>query len=661
MKRALIAVCLLPLAHPAARADPPLIPRAALFGNPARGAPQLSPDGKSVAYLAPSDKGVSNIWVEPFEGGAPRMATHDSRRGIYQFQWASDGTHLLYIQDRDGDENFHLFAADLAGDRARDLTPFPGARAQNLLTSPKRPSEVLVGLNLRDRRLFDMHRVNLDTGAVALEAQNPGDVLSWTTDENFVIRAATAFGGDDAHTTVRIRDDAKSPWRDLLVVPFEDCQFFGQVNGGSLVAGFAPGGKSLYVVSPIGSDKTRLVEFDCQTGKELRVLADDPRCDVDYDFETLRPIVLTDQKTDRVQAVQFTYLKPEWKVLDEGLRGDFDALAKAHAGAVNVIGRDKKDARWLVSYTVDNAPTPYFAYDRGTKQARLLFVDRPELEKYTLAKCEPVVVKARDGLDLICYLTLPPGVPAKNLPLVFVPHGGPWFRDYWGFDTFAQWLANRGYAVLQVNFRASIGFGKKHFNAGNRNFGDGAVMADMLDAIQWTIARGIADPKRVGVMGGSFGGYTTLCCIAFHPERFACGVCVVGFSDMATSLRDIPDYWKPVKKRWVRRMGDAEHDPEYNREVSPLYHVDRIRAPLLIGHGANDPRCNLGEAEQIVKAMREKGRPVTFVVYPDEGHGFARPENNLDFFGRAEEFLAQYLGGRKEPWRKMTGSTAELR
>lgn len=403
MKPVLAAVWRLALICPAARADlPPLMPRAVLLGNPARTAPQLSPDGKLLAYLAPSDKGVSNVWVEPFEGGAPRMATRDARRGIDNFRWAADGAHVLYTQDRDGDENWHLFAADLAGGSVRDLTPFPGARAQNVLTSPKRSREILVGLNLRDRRVFDMHRVNLDTGALSLEAQNPGDVLSWTTDENFAVRAATAFGGDDAHTTVRVRD-------------------------------------------------------------------------------------------------------------------------------------------------------------------------------------------------------------------------------------------------------------------GNRNFGDGPVLADMLDAVRWATDRGVADARRVGVMGGSFGGYATLCCLAFHPERFACGVSVVGFFDMGASLRDIPDYWRPVKKRWVRRMGDAEHDEQFNRKVSPLYHVDAIRAPLLIGHGANDPRCRVNESEQIVREMREKGRPVTFVVYPDEGHGFARPENNLDFFGRAEELLAKHLGGRKEPWRKMPGSSADVR
>jgi dipeptidyl aminopeptidase/acylaminoacyl peptidase len=647
----------------AARADlPPLIPRQVLFGNPPKAAPQLSPDGARLAYVAPSDKGVANVWVQTLGKDDAHMVTQDTRQGINNFGWAPDGQHLLYIQDLQGDENWHLFSADLGTKLVRDLTPFLGVRAQGLLASSKQPHEILVGLNIRDRRVFDMYRVHLDTGAVTLEAENPGDVLSWTTDDDFVVRGCTAFGGDDAHTTIRVRDSAKSPWRDLLTIPFGDCPFYGQVNGGTLIAGFAPGGKSLYIVEPLGGDKTRLVEMDLQTGKELRVLAADPRCDVEYQLGVqFHPNVVTDPASGRIQAVGFNYTRLEWQVTDPAIQADFDALRRASEGTFQIEDRVKDDTLWLVHATRPAAPDAYYLYDRPHKKLELLFIVQPELEKYKLAAMEPVVVKSRDGLDLVCYLTVPPGVEKKKLPLILFPHGGPWWRDRWGFDPWAQLAANRGYAVLQPQHRGSTGFGKKFLNASNRQFGDQAVMADYLDVMQWAIDTGLADRDRLAVMGASGGGYATLCCLTFHPELWKCGVDMVGPSSVRTLLQSIPAYWKPVKQRWVLRLGDAENDDEWNRKISPLYHVENMRAPLLIGHGLNDPRVNIREAERMAAAMREKKLPVTLVVYPDEGHGFGRPENNLDFFGRMEEFLAKHLGGRKEPWQAVPGSTAEVR
>lgn len=664
--RAALGISLLFLATAAAgRADlPPLIPRKALFASADRNGPSLSPDGTRLAYIAPSDKGVANVWIQMLGKDDRRMVTNDTRQGVNDYRWTADGKHVLYRQDRDGDENWHIYSVDLDSGLVRDLTPFQGIRAQDLLTSDKRPNEILVGLNIRDRRVSDMYRVNLDSGALTLEAQNPGDVIGWATDENFVIRAATAFGGDDAHTTVRVRDDAKSPWRDLLVIPFRDAPFYGQVNGGSLVAGFAPGGKSIYVVSPMGSDKTRLVELDCSTGKEVAVIAADPRCDVEYNtgLVLMRPAVETDPKTDRVQAVGFNHTKLEWQVTDPAVRADFDLLAKAHPGTFQVVERVKDDSLWLVQYSPADAPLSHLLYDRTRRTTEPLWPDKSELSAYTLADMEPLTIKSRDGLDLVCYLTAPPGVAHKNLPLVLFPHGGPWWRDRWGFDPLAQLLANRGYAVLQVEFRGSTGFGKAFFNAANNQFGDQAVMGDLLDAVKWAVDSGLADPQRLAVMGGSFGGYATLCCVAFHPEvNWKCAVDLVGPSSVKTLQESMPAYWKPVKKRWYLRMGDAEHDDALNRKISPLFHASNIRAPILMGYGLNDPRVPIREAEQMVKAMRANNQPVTLVVYPDEGHGFNRPVNNLDFFGRVEDFLAQHLGGRKEPWHPVSGSSAEVR
>lgn len=654
-------VLLAALASPIRAELPPLVPREVLFGNPVRASPGLSPDGKRLAYVAPDAKAVSNVWIRTWGQHDDRVVTHDTHQGIYGFDWAPDGRHLLYEQDAGGDENLHLFSVDLDGGLVRDLTPFQGIRVQNVFTNPRRPGEVLAGLNLRDRRVFDIYRIDLATGAVTPDTQNPGDVLSWTTDGHGVIRAATAFD-DTGRTIVRVRAGRDAPWRDLMVCPFDQCSFWGQCNGGSLVVGFSGDGQRLTVVDPLHADRTRLVELDTKTGREIGELASDPRCDVDYRYgATARPIVLTDPKTDRVQAVGFTYTKFEWKVVDPAVRGDFDYLARAHPGTLFIDGRDQDDRRWLVQYTTDDGPTAWYLYDRSARKTEPLFVDRPELAKVKLAKSRPVVIRSRDGLDLVSYLTLPPGVPARGLPLILNPHGGPWFRDRWGFDPLTQLLANRGYAVLQVNFRASVGFGRKFFNAANHQFGDGAVLGDLVDSIGWAVAQGIADPRRVAIMGGSFGGYATLCGITFKPEHFACAVDLVGPSNLRTLFASMPTYWKPIKLRWVLRMGDVEHDDALNRRLSPLFHLESVRAPLLIGHGANDPRVHLSESEQMVHAMRARGLPVTLVVYPDEGHGFNRPENNLDFFGRVEEFLAKHLGGRCEPWRKVPGATAEVR
>jgi dipeptidyl aminopeptidase/acylaminoacyl peptidase len=653
------------VAFPAApvRADlPPLIPRKVLFENPARTGPRLSPDGSRLAYLAPSTKGVSNLWLQTLGKHDERMLTKDERQGILFFRWAADGKHLLYVQDLNGDENWHVYSVDLESRLVRDLTPFLGVRAFDVLVSDKRPNEILVGLNMRDPRVADMYRINLDSGAVTLDTKNPGDVLSWTTDEDFNIRAATAFTGEAATTSIRVRDSVQSPWHDLKVIPFEDSCFWGQVNGGSMITGFTADGSSIYVVDPLKTDKTRLVRIDIGTGKELEEVAADPRCDVEYSLAGFRPLVLSDPKSGKVQAVGFDAAKLEWKVTDPSVQTDFDFLRGVHEGTMLITSRAKDDNLWLVSFSTPQTSDVYYLYNRETKKSEELFRERPELAKYTLAEMEPVVIKSRDGLDLLCYLSVPPGVARKNLALILLPHGGPWWRDRWGFDPWVQLAANRGYAVLQVQYRASTGFGKKFLNAGNRQFGDQAVMGDYLDAVKWAVDSGLADPHRLAAMGASGGGYATLCCLAFHPElEWKCGVDLVGPSSVKTLLESIPSYWRPVKKRWVLRFGDAEHDEDWNQKVSPLYHAAAIRAPVLMGYGLNDPRVHIREATQMATALRENGIDVTLIVYPDEGHGFVRPENNLDFFGRMEEFLAKHLGGRKEPWQKPPGASGQER
>ena len=623
---------------------PPLIPREVLVGNPEKAAPKISPDGTRLAYGAPSDKGVLNVWVRTIGKADDVQVTNDQVRTIRIFFWAEDGKHLFYMQDVGGDENFHVYAVNPETKVVRDLTPFQGIRAIGPIVDKKHPNEMLVGLNLRDRRVFDMHRIDLTTGAVALDTENPGDVTGWITDDAFQIRGAMAQNPKDASTTLRVRDAKGAPWRDLLTWPFGE-------NGGGV--GFTADGKAIYAETSIGADTTRLVKVDLATGKELGTIAVNPKVDIGG--------VVIHPDTKVVQAVGFNYFKNEWTVLDPSIKDDFAALAKVQRGEFYVTSRDRADRNWIVTYQTDDGPVAYYAYNRDSKKAEFLFVNQSALAKYTLAKMEGVVIKARDGMELVGYLTLPVGVEAKNLPFVLNVHGGPWGRDTWGYDPEAQWFANRGYATLQLNFRGSTGFGKAYLNSGNGQWGVGAMQDDLTDAVKWAIAKGIADPKRVCIYGGSYGGYATLAGLVFTPELYACGVDIVGPSNIQTLFASIPPYWAPIKSEFVMRVGDVEKDAELNKKISPLFHADKVRVPLIIAQGANDPRVNIKESDQMVEAMRAKGLKVDYVVYPDEGHGFARPNNRLDFYGRVDEFLAKHLGGRAEPWKQIEGSSASVR
>lgn len=627
-----------------------LIPREILFGNPTRALPQISPDGTRLAYLAPSDKGVMNVWIRPLDREDSIQATQEPQRGIRQFFWALEGEGILYLQDTQGDENFHVFHVDLQTKVTRDLTPFRGIRAVNPIL---RPSGILVGLNIRNRALFDMYAIDLKTGAIRLDTENPGDVLflvgnEWIADASGEIRAVRALDFKDGSTILRVRDRAGEPWRELARWPG------GGIFDGD-IAGFAGDGRSIVVTSGAGSDTAGLVRLDARTGREIEVLARDPRCDLWSGDTLLHPV------TRALQAFSADYLKREWKTLDPEIAGDFRILKSASEGFFRIVSRDQADSKWVVSYEIPDGPVSYFVYDRKTRSVRFMFDDRPELKSRALAPMKPILLEARDGLKLVSYLTIPAGRKPENLPLVLYVHGGPTARDEWAYDPVVQLLANRGYAVLQVNFRGSVGFGNAFQRAGDGQMGVGSMQHDLTDAVRWAVREGIADPRRIGIAGISYGGYATLAGLAFTPELYACGAEICGPANIKTLLEAIPPYLGPLKELFLRIFGDAENDSAYNQRISPLFHVERIRVPLLVGQGANDPRCPIRESDRIVRAMRERNLPVTYVVYADEGHGFRRPANNLDFYGRLEEFLAKHLGGEYEPSRKVEGSTAELR
>ncbi|WP_437285739.1 alpha/beta fold hydrolase [Sorangium sp. So ce406] len=624
-------------AKEAPRADPSLMPRRLLFGNPDRMSPKISPDGQRLGFLAPSE-GVLNVWVGPAQDPkAAQPVTKEKSRGIrtFLFPYASD--HVLYRQDKGGDENWHIYAVELKTGQIKDLTPFEGIAAQIEGVSQKIPNEVLIGMNDRDKKHHDLYRVDIRTGERKLVRQNDG-FAGFVADDDFKARLAMRMTPDGGHEFLDVTGKEPKPF---VAFGPEDAVT-------SSVLGFDAAGKTLYFRDSRGRDTSALVTLDLRTAKPT-VLAEDAKADVSG--------IILHPKTEKVQAVASEYERKRWQVVDKAIQPDLDALRAVADGELDVLSRSLDDRRWTVGYTVSDGPVRYYLYDRGTKKATFLFSNRPALESQPLAKMRPVVIKARDGLDLVSYLSLPraadpdgDGKPEKPLSTVLLVHGGPWARDTWGLNGMHQWLANRGYAVLSVNYRGSTGFGKKFVNAGNLEWA-GKMHSDLLDAVDWTVAQGIADKARVAIMGGSYGGYATLVGLTFTPETFACGVDIVGPSNLVTLLESIPPYWAPMLELFAKRVGDprTESGRDLLRSRSPLYLADKIKRPLLIGQGANDPRVKQAESDQIVKAMTSKGIPVTYALYPDEGHGFARPENALSFNAIAETFLAQCLGGSYQP------------
>jgi dipeptidyl aminopeptidase/acylaminoacyl peptidase len=632
------------LAH-AQDAGVPLLSRDLLLGNPERSAPRISPDGKRLAWLAPDAKNVLQISVKTLGEKTETAVTTEKHRGIQSFQWTEDSNGLLFAQDADGDENFHLFFVDLASKNIRDLTPWQGVRSTLLDTHPRFPDVILVTANVRDRKTMDVYRVNLRTGATELDTANPGDVTRWLVDTGFVVRGATATLKDGA-TELRTRETSKSPWKALLTASLEENVAF---------LDFTEDGRSVTLTTSVDADTERVIEKSLKTGAERALAANDKSDVLDtFGHPTKR----------QLRAVAFDVAgRQVWTTVDYGVKGDFEAIAKAVPGDFTITSVDTADAKWVVSETRDAGPVRFWLWDRKAKKAELLFSEKPKLDAAPLATTIPVTIPARDGLSLPGYLTrLDMTRPA---PMVLLVHGGPWGRDTWGFHGLVQLLANRGYAVLQVNFRGSTGYGKRFLNAGNRQWGL-AMQDDLSDAVAWAISQNVTDSKHVGIMGASYGGYATLAGLAFTPETFACGVDLVGPTNLFTLLASVPPYWAPLKQLFAQRIGDIDNpkDKDLLTRASPLFSAEKIRVPLLIGQGANDPRVKPAEAEQIIAALEKKNQSVTFVLYPDEGHGFTRPENIGDFTARAEGFFAKCLGGRAEPLPKdgkVAGSTGVVR
>ncbi|PVM84469.1 S9 family peptidase [Caulobacter radicis] len=635
-----------------------LIPRAVLFGNPERGGCQISPCGRWLAFAAPH-QGVMNIWVTDWDAdsakalASARPLTNDRHRGVYSFSWAYDGVHLLYLQDKDGDENEHLYAAPVAGGPVRDLTPFEDARASITAQSRRLRDSVLVSINNRDPRFSDLYRLDLGSGELTLVRENPG-FFGFVVDEDYGVRLALAPQPDGSI--------------DILVPEAESWKVWRKIAEGDAPntwpQALSTDGRTLYMLDSRGRDTAALVQYDIEGDADQGVLiAGHPTADITG--------VWTDIVTHEPLAWTATYERREIHVLDERIVGDVEFLDRRGLGQWGVASRTDDDSVWIIGASTDVSPTTYYSYVRATKTLAKLYDVRPALAGAPLARMQSTTIPSRDGLNMVSYLTLPVHADAPTaslsstepLPLVLLVHGGPHARDSWGYDPQHQWLANRGYAVLSVNYRASTGFGKAFLQAGDGEWGR-KMDEDLIDAVEWAIARGVADPNRICVMGASYGGYATLWAMSAHPERFACGVDIVGPSNLETLAASIPPYWESAKSQLFRMIGNA--DTEEGRMLmkarSPVHKAGKIRRPLLIGQGANDPRVKQAESDQMVAAMKANGVPVTYVLFPDEGHGFQRPANNIQFNALTEAFLEKYLGGRREPVGagEVDGNTAVL-
>jgi len=622
---------------------PPIIDIEVFFGDSEISGVQLSPDGKYISFRKPF-KDVMNIWIkgidEPFE--AARPITADTKRPITGYFWSRDSKLILYVQDFGGDENYRVYSIDPNGSIdentgvpvPKDLTPLEKVRTYILSVPKNDPGNIIVGINDRDPQYHDLYKVNIKTGERTLILQNEEKVMTFLVDDYGVVRGALRQKDDGGEELLKLSDNK---FIRVFDVSFEESIDFH---------GFAEDPNYIYISSNKGEDVdlTRLMKMDLSSGK-YEILESDPENEVDFGgiliSEKTRKPIFTYYVSD---YVRYYFKDKEW---EESINKIMDKLPK---GQWFVTSMTEDETKVIIYITRDVDPGSAYLYDRKTGDLKFLYKSRPNLPSEYLAEMKPIKYTARDGLTIPAYLVTPLGVESKNLPAVVFPHGGPWARDNWGYNTIAQFLANRGYVVLIPNFRGSTGYGKKFLNLGNKQWGTGTMQHDLSDGVQYLINSGIADPKRIAIMGGSYGGYATLAGLAFTPDLYAAGVSIVGPSNLITLIKSIPPYWVPMIKTFDIRLGslDNPEDVERLKSQSPLFYAKNIKAPLLVIQGANDPRVKQAESDQIVATLRDLNREVEYLLAKDEGHGFLGKLNRLAMIAKIDKFLEKYLGGRSQ-------------
>jgi len=606
---------------------PRLIPMKDFFRNPESAGFGLSPDGSHLAFLKPWENRL-NVHVQKIGEEEVTRITGATERDIADYFWANNN-RIAYVQDTAGDENFRLYAVNIDGSDIKELTPFEKVRVELIDRLKNDDEHMLIQMNKRDARVFDAYRINVDSGKMEMIAQNPGNIVGWDTDHDGNLRIAIT--SDGVNTSVLYRDTEKDKFITLITTNFKETMsplFFTFDN------------KNLYVASNIGRDKTAIYEYDIKNKKQTKLLYEHPEVDVS--------ILLKSDKRKKITGVTYTIDKGHYHFFDDERKTLQEGLEERLPGyEVMIISRSKDERKVLVRTRSDRSRGSYYYFNRDTNDFKKLVDISPWLNEDELAEMKPITYKSRDGLTIHGYLTVPKGMKPKNLPVAVNPHGGPWERDTWGYRAHVQFLANRGYAVLQMNFRTSTGYGREFWEAGFKQSGL-AIQDDITDGVKWLIAQGIADPERIGIYGGSYGGYCTLAGVAFTPDLYACGVDYVGISSWFTILKTIPPYWEPMREMMYEMVGHPEKDKELLERTSPLFHADKIKAPLFVAQGANDPRVNIQESDQIVEALKKRGIDVEYMVKENEGHGFRNEENRFDFYRAMEKFLGKHLGGRVE-------------
>jgi dipeptidyl aminopeptidase/acylaminoacyl peptidase len=602
------------------------IPLEDFFKNPEKSSYQISPDGSFYSFMAPY-KNRMNIFIQKIGDSSVTQLTFEEARDIAGYFWPNN-EQIVFLKDEAGDENFHLFGVNIDGSNSLSFTDFDDVRAQIIDDLPDQKDFVIIGLNKRNKQVFDPYRLNLKTGEISILAENPGNIQSWMFDHEGKLRVATAIV-DGVNQSILYRESEEDEFKTIITTNFKEGfnpQFFTFDN------------KNIIGSSNLGRDKYAIVEFDPISAKEVKVLyAND-----DYDVNR----VGYSRKRKVITTAYFESWKSERHYFDSTSKETFERIQKQLAGyEIGISGVNKDENIFILRTYSDKSLGAYYIYNSKDDKMEKIVEVSPWIDENEMSNQLPITYQSRDGLKINGYLTLPKGYNmenAKNLPVVINPHGGPWARDSWGFNPEVQFLANRGYAVLQMNFRGSTGYGRKFFEASFKKWGR-EMQDDITDGTQWLIDKGIVDSSKIAIYGGSYGGYATLMGLVKEPQMYAAGVDYVGVSNMFTFMKTIPPYWEPMLEMMYEMVGDVEKDSVMLREVSPVFHVDKIKAPLFIAQGANDPRVNVDESDQMVKAMKEKGVEVEYLVKKDEGHGFRNEENRFEFYRAMEKFLNQQL------------------
>lgn len=602
------------------------IPLKVLLGNPTTASPKISPQGTHLSYIKPDGNNVLNVWVKTVDKNDDTMITSDNNKGIRDYFWCQDSQHILYLQDQEGDEKNHIYMTNIATKETIDLTPYEGVKVEAIEHSKFHPNDLVFMMNKDNKFLFDAYKINLQTKKTTLMQKNLGNTLAFAITPNLNIKAVFEAREDGAFL-LKVKQNDES-WKTEIVWEIEDSYQADVIQ-------FSKDEKTVYTFDSRNRNTGALIAHNLDTGKET-VIAEHPTSSITN--------TLIDSDTLQIQAYQTYTDRAQWNIIDPAIKDDFDTIAKLHRGDFNIVSRSNDQQTWIILFTEDTGPAVWYSYDRKTKEGKKLFYSRPELLKYKLQPMNPIKFTARDGLEIHGYITYPENYQDKKSPLVVNVHGGPWARNRWGYNYEAQFFANRGYICLQVNYRGSLGYGKNFTNAGDKEYG-GKMHTDVLDGAEWAKSTGFVDTSKVGIYGGSFGGYAALIGATFTPDYYTCAVDIVGMSDMITSIENVPPYEKAILYNYKKRVGDpfTKEGREFLKSISPLYKADKIKIPMLIAQGGNDPRVPQEQSEKIVAAMKKHNIPHQYVLFPDEGHGFAKPHNRLKFYGILEKFLEEHL------------------